>query len=517
MANTYFQVGSQGDEVRQIQQQLVNAGYDPKGIDGIFGANTQAAVTAYQKAKGLTVDGIVGEETLGSLGGMQPPMAIPQATPQPITQPAATQPVTPTQTTPTLNLPEQKPYESPFASQLTDIQGKIQNTAPFTYDPNADQGYQSYLNTQRTEGQRASSDTMGEMSAMTGGRLNTWAASAASQVAQEYMSKASAAMPQFRQQALSEYNTNLQNLYNFADMIFKMDNETYGRWKDNYEFSYKTAVDTYNADMDKIEVERKKIQDAWDRTSELGYVDNESSITLRVSAGTLSKQAREAKEEQENKLELEAQQHKYNLAQINAQYEKEKKVAALKEQQSNPANMGTEQQVINYNGLRSSLLGDRKYANDPYGAYMNLMQQEGVYRGYLGDKLFDKLVADVGNMMQTQKSYGKEPTSFTENPEYAVEYDDAIADPEGWLNTYRANRQAFYDAYTPEGAQILESAAREQLEKNKGGTKEAKYQEYYTLAETDPKAFKKKLENDKATIINEVGPENYEKLKLKVE
>jgi hypothetical protein len=432
MANTFFQIGSQGDEVKQIQQQLVNAGFDPKGIDGIFGPNTQAAVTAYQKAKGLTIDGIVGEETLGSLGGMQPPMAIPQATPNPIAQPAATQPIAPTQpATPALNLPEQKPYESPFASQLTDIQGRIQNTPQFTYDPNSDQGYQSYLNTQRTEGQRASSDTMGEMSAMTGGRLNTWAASAASQVAQEYMSKASAAMPQFRQQALSEYNTNLQNLYNFADMIFKMDNETYGRWKDDYEFSYKTAVDTYNADMDKIEVKRKEIDDAWKRTSELGYVDNESSHILRVSSGTLSKEAREAKEDQENKLELEAQQHKYNLSQINAQYEKEKKVAALKEANT-PEMIGTERQVQNYYELRDIYFGgkgdtQKKYVDNPYAAYQRLMTASKDNIALIGQPLYKKLLEELDSAMKVQKSYGEKDETAAISTKIKPFYDRAIA------------------------------------------------------------------------------------------
>ena len=38
-------------------------------IDGSFGSKTDAAVRAYQKSKGLTVDGIVGAKTWGSLLG----------------------------------------------------------------------------------------------------------------------------------------------------------------------------------------------------------------------------------------------------------------------------------------------------------------------------------------------------------------------------------------------------------------------------------------------------------------
>jgi hypothetical protein len=134
----------------------------------------------------------------------------------------------------------------------------------------------------------------------------------------------------------------------------------------------------------------------------------------------------------------------------------------------------------------------------------------------IGQKLYNKLVGELTDYMKVQKSYGTE-TSFAENPEYAAEYDEAIADPEGWLEVYKANRQLYYDTYTPEGAQILENAAKEQLGTKMGGTADAKYQEYYTLAETDPKTFKKKFKDEKATIINEIGIENYENLKAMLE
>ena len=49
--------GAQGNITKLLQEKLkVNA-------DGIFGANTQAAVISYQRSKGLTADGIVGQNT----------------------------------------------------------------------------------------------------------------------------------------------------------------------------------------------------------------------------------------------------------------------------------------------------------------------------------------------------------------------------------------------------------------------------------------------------------------------
>ena len=64
-----------GNEVSRWQTFLLAQGNDPQGIDGIFGANTDAATRAFQTAEGITVDGIVGPETFGAAGkyGYAPP------------------------------------------------------------------------------------------------------------------------------------------------------------------------------------------------------------------------------------------------------------------------------------------------------------------------------------------------------------------------------------------------------------------------------------------------------------
>lgn len=61
-------MGSTGQEVKQIQTVLRQKGYYFGNIDGIFGTATRTAVRNFQKANGLTVDGIVGKKTLAKLG-----------------------------------------------------------------------------------------------------------------------------------------------------------------------------------------------------------------------------------------------------------------------------------------------------------------------------------------------------------------------------------------------------------------------------------------------------------------
>ena len=59
--------GSEGGQIKALQQLLNANGYNCGTADGIFGAKTDAALRAYQKAKGLTVDGICGAKTWAKL------------------------------------------------------------------------------------------------------------------------------------------------------------------------------------------------------------------------------------------------------------------------------------------------------------------------------------------------------------------------------------------------------------------------------------------------------------------
>jgi len=56
--------GDSGTLVRQMQQALKDQGYYTGTVDGLFGFGTTDAVKAFQRAKGLTVDGLAGAGTL---------------------------------------------------------------------------------------------------------------------------------------------------------------------------------------------------------------------------------------------------------------------------------------------------------------------------------------------------------------------------------------------------------------------------------------------------------------------
>lgn len=60
--------GSSGTLVTTLQTKLKRWGYYSGAIDGKFGPQTEAAVKYFQRANGLTADGIVGTKTANALG-----------------------------------------------------------------------------------------------------------------------------------------------------------------------------------------------------------------------------------------------------------------------------------------------------------------------------------------------------------------------------------------------------------------------------------------------------------------
>lgn len=60
--------GSKGQDVKNVQWQLLKWGYYNGSIDGLYGPETYRAVREFQSKNGLAVDGVVGPNTAAALG-----------------------------------------------------------------------------------------------------------------------------------------------------------------------------------------------------------------------------------------------------------------------------------------------------------------------------------------------------------------------------------------------------------------------------------------------------------------
>src|SRR3954452_8385533 len=63
-----LRAGDQGDAVARLQGQLQTQGFAEIAADGVFGAETEAAVRRFQSANNLVADGIAGPQTMTALG-----------------------------------------------------------------------------------------------------------------------------------------------------------------------------------------------------------------------------------------------------------------------------------------------------------------------------------------------------------------------------------------------------------------------------------------------------------------
>jgi len=77
-ASGFAVFGERGDRVRQVQNQLINAGISfAGGADGVFGAATAGAIMDFQRREGLPVTGKLDDATATRLGAVKAPAPAP--------------------------------------------------------------------------------------------------------------------------------------------------------------------------------------------------------------------------------------------------------------------------------------------------------------------------------------------------------------------------------------------------------------------------------------------------------
>ena len=333
MANNRAEIkyGSSGDDVKELQR-LLNANGYSLDVDGVWGDNTDAAVRKYQKQNGLTVDGIVGTNTWGSLYGGNK--------------------TTPTPTTPT----EPKSYSDidlskydsgyqksdnviaadkkktdaenaynnygdfSYSNQATldEVMNKILNREQFSYDLNGDALYQQYKDKYIQQGKMAMQDTMGQAAAMTGGYGNSYAASVGNQAYQAQLNNLNDVIPELYQMAYDKYNQEGQDLYNQYGLLSDDRSVQYGLWGDKrdqlladrdyygneannaYVKDYGEWNDSYNRDYNQY----------WNETN-MGYTQERDAIADQQWQAQFD----EAKRQYDEQMAFQNEQYEYQKAQ----------------------------------------------------------------------------------------------------------------------------------------------------------------------------------------------------------
>lgn len=250
--------------------------------------------------------------------------------------------------------PEPAPdyYMNLMNQQLSDIM----NRPKFEYNADEDPAYQAFLQRAGRAGDKAYADNLGGMSAMTGGRPNSWAGTVASQARNAYTLQAQEAVIQFEDRAYSRYQNETQDMYNllgalgaaddreysryrdgiqdnkdFADMIFKLEDREFEQFKFKTDQNWRVFDYEYQSYNDALSFKKDKISEAIDRTNLQGFVNNTDAITLGVPVGTLSQSARERAAQMEDYITKQELDINNFRKEMEIRHEFDKKLIAVKE------------------------------------------------------------------------------------------------------------------------------------------------------------------------------------------
>ena len=163
-------------------------------------------------------------------------------------------------------------FTDSYADERAAVIEKLSNRS-FSYDPDTDPAYQSYVKQYRRESQRASRDAMAQAATLTGGQASTAAVSAATQAADYYNSKAGDVLPDLYKLAYQMYAGENQTLLDQLDALTGLSEREYDRW--------------YAADAAAYERQQAANDTAYERyldTMERAQADNKTTTANRAQA-----------------------------------------------------------------------------------------------------------------------------------------------------------------------------------------------------------------------------------------
>ena len=151
---------------------------------------------------------------------------------------------------------KQGQYHSNWNGTINSLMDKIVNQKDFSYDFNADPLYQQYKDQYTQLGKQAALDTQANAAALTGGFGNSYAATAATQANQQYLTQLNNVIPQLYSLAMDKYQMDTDKLYNQFSAVGNQEDREYGQyrdtvtdWKDDRNYYYNKYNDSIGNDQ----------------------------------------------------------------------------------------------------------------------------------------------------------------------------------------------------------------------------------------------------------------------------
>lgn len=153
-------------------------------------------------------------------------------------------------------------YASKYQNQINELTAQILGRGPFEYDVNKDPLYAQYADQYTRNGTQAMKDTLGQISARTGGLASTYAGSAAQQTYDGYMQALADKVPELYQLAYSMYQDEDARDRNNLSLLQNLEAADYSRYKDQLSQYNANRNQAYNQYQDQLSALAKESTDS---------------------------------------------------------------------------------------------------------------------------------------------------------------------------------------------------------------------------------------------------------------
>lgn len=209
----------------------------------------------------------------------------------------------------TFPYPQPPKYTDQYSSRIDEMLDKLLNRDKFSYDYTKDPLWQQYQSQYLREGERAMEDTLGQLSARTGGLSSSWAQTAAQQAQNYYASQAADKIPELYQLAYNMYLKDIDNQMQDLGLLNDMSDRQYSRyrdtmsdWMNDRNFAYGVYRDdigddryknewNYNVNRDQISDNRYENETAYNRALQLLQAGIMPGSDVLTQAGLTASQA----------------------------------------------------------------------------------------------------------------------------------------------------------------------------------------------------------------------------------
>lgn len=167
-------------------------------------------------------------------------------------------------------------YTNKYQGKIDELTAQILGRAAFEYDPEKDPTFQQYKERYTRDGKRAMQDTLGEVSARTGGLASSYAGAAAQQTYDGYMSALSDKIPELRQLAYQMYQDEGATQRANLEMLQALEQGDYNK--------YLTLLGQYNNDRGfDYGIFRDQVGDSqWQQSFDRGVLESDRDFAYQV-------------------------------------------------------------------------------------------------------------------------------------------------------------------------------------------------------------------------------------------